>query len=116
MLIKKIQQVPAKPVQMEGAENVSVRVIFGPDDGAATFAMRVFELLAAGHTPYHTHPFEHEVLILSGQISLTTEQGPVALAPGDAVLVGANEKHQFKNLSAAQPASFLCLVPVEYQK
>ena len=43
MLVKKIKDVTATPVEMEGAENVKVRVLFGPEDGAPTFAMRVFE-------------------------------------------------------------------------
>ena len=63
MIIKTISDVAASPVQMEGAKNVSVRVVFGPADKAPTFAMRVFELDAGGHTPFHTHAFEHEVMI-----------------------------------------------------
>ena len=73
MLIKKIKDVPAVPVEMEGARDVKVRVLFGPDDNAPTFAMRVFELDKAGHTPYHSHPFEHEVIVLNGQILAVTE-------------------------------------------
>ena len=61
MLIKKIDEVKAKAVEMEGAKDVTVRVLFGPADGAPTFAMRVFEVAGGGHTPYHEHPFEHEV-------------------------------------------------------
>ncbi len=116
MLIKKIQQVPPKPVQMDGARDVNVRLIFGPDDKAPTIAMRVFEMAPSGHTPYHTHPFEHEILILSGEIAVATEKGPITLSPDNAILIAPGEPHQFKNLSNTQPASFLCLVPVEYQK
>ena len=53
MLIKRITDVGAVPVEMEGAEGASVRVIFGPADEAPNFAMRVFELAKSGHTPYY---------------------------------------------------------------
>lgn len=116
MQIKTISSVPASPVQMEGAKNVSVRVVFGPADEAPTFAMRVFELAAGGHTPFHTHPFEHEAVILTGDIAVVTEKGPIPVKVGDCILVKPNEKHQFKNQSDTQPASFMCLVPIAYQK
>ena len=116
MIIKKREDVALNPVKMDGAQNVSVRVIFGPDDKAPTFAMRIFEMEASGHTPYHTHPFEHEVVVLSGQIAVVTEKGPKPLNIGDMLLVAPNEPHQFKNLSATQKASFMCLVPIAYQK
>lgn len=116
MIIKKKSDVAANPVNMEGAQNVSVRVIFGPRDQAPTFAMRIFELDGGGHTPFHTHPFEHEVVILAGDIAVVTEKGPVPLQSGDMLLVNPNEQHQFKNLSTTQKASFMCLVPIAYQK
>jgi quercetin dioxygenase-like cupin family protein len=116
MIIKKVSDVAVKPVQMDGAKNVSVRVIFGPADHAPTFAMRIFEVAGGGHTPYHSHPFEHEVMILSGNVAIATEKGSQPLAPGDMILVSPNERHQFKNLSDTQKASFLCLVPIAYQK
>jgi quercetin dioxygenase-like cupin family protein len=116
MIIRKLSDVAANPVNMEGAEHVSVRVIFGPNDKAPTVAMRVFELDGSGHTPFHTHGFEHEVVILSGEIAIVTETGPKPLKVGDMLLVMPNEQHQFKNLSETQKASFMCLVPIAYQK
>lgn len=116
MIIKKIGDVPLQDVNMEGAKDVKVRVVFGPADNAPTFAMRVFELAPGGHTPFHTHPFEHEAIALTGDIAAVTEQGEHPLENGDVLLVAPDEKHQFKNLSDTKPASFMCLVPIEYQK
>jgi quercetin dioxygenase-like cupin family protein len=116
MIIKKRSDTALNPVKMDGAQNVSVRVIFGPDDKAPTFSMRIFELDGGGHTPYHTHTFEHEVVILSGDIAVVTEKGPIPLEVGDMLLVIPNDQHQFKNLSATQKASFMCMVPIAYQK
>lgn len=116
MLIKKIDEVEAVAVEIEGAKDVTVRVLFGPKDGAPTFAMRVFEVAGGGHTPYHEHPFEHEVMVLAGDVAVVTEDGPRPLDVSDVLLVPANEKHQFKNLSDSEPARFMCLVPIAYQK
>ena len=116
MLVKKIKEVPAAPVEMEGAENVSVRVVFGPKDEAPTFAMRVFEFDKGGHTPYHSHPFEHEVIILDGEILAVTKKGEIRLNVGDVLMVMPDEIHQFKNISDSNSASIVCLVPVEHQK
>ena len=64
MIVKKIAEVEAVPVQMEGAKDVSVQVLFGPKDAAPTFALRQFEIAVGGHTPFHKHPFEHEVVVM----------------------------------------------------
>ncbi|MHC4124455.1 MAG: cupin domain-containing protein [Planctomycetota bacterium] len=101
---------------MEGAKDVMVRVLFGPEDGAPTFAMRVFEFDKAGHTPYHSHPFEHQVIILDGEILAVTEKDEVPLSIGDVLMVIPGEIHQFKNISNSKPARLVCLIPVECQK
>jgi quercetin dioxygenase-like cupin family protein len=116
MLIKKMNDVPPQDVQMDGAKDVKVRVLFGPADNAPTFAMRIFELAPGGHTPFHTHPFEHEVVILDGDIAVVTESGDRPVQKENVVLVAPDEKHQFKNRSNTKPARFMCLVPVKYQK
>jgi quercetin dioxygenase-like cupin family protein len=116
MLIKKISDVPLQDVNMEGARDVKVRVVFGPKDNAPTFAMRVFELAPGGHTPFHTHPFEHEAVVLDGDIAAVTENGEKPLNKGDMLLIPPDEKHQFKNRSDTHSASFMCLVPIAYQK
>ncbi|MBN1764685.1 MAG: cupin domain-containing protein [Sedimentisphaerales bacterium] len=116
MLIKKIDDVAAVPVEMEGAKDVKIRVLFGPKDGSPTFAMRIFELDKSGHTPFHRHPFEHQVMVLQGDIGLVSEDGQIPIKPGDVVMVMPGEKHQFRNLSDKGPAKIMCMIPVEYQK
>ena len=115
MIVKKADSVPARNVEMKGAQGVRVRVLFGPSDDAPTFAMRVFEMSPGGHTPYHSHPFEHEVMVLNGKVGLVSEGGMRELQREDAVLIVPGERHQFRNLSGNDEARFLCLVPVEYQ-
>ena len=116
MILKRIADTPANPVQHEGAEKAAVRVLFGPEDGSPTCAMRQFEIGPEGSTPHHAHPFEHQILILEGQFALVTEKGEVPVSPGDAIMIMPQEKHQFKNTSKTQSAKLLCIVPVEFQK
>jgi quercetin dioxygenase-like cupin family protein len=116
MLVKKIKDVPVVPVAMEGAQDVSVRVLFGPQDKAPTFALRQFELAPGGCTPYHAHPFEHEVVVMQGNIALIQEESETPITVGDVVMVTPDEKHQFRNVSDTEPAKMFCIVPVEYQK
>ena len=116
MIVKKIADVEAVPVQVEGTQDVSVRVLFGPKDAAPTVALRQFEIAVGGHTPFHVHPYEHEVVVMVGKIILVSEEKEIPITVGDVVLVPANQKHQFKNNSPAETAKMLCIVPVQYQK
>ena len=116
MLIKKPSDVAIEPVQMQDAKDVTVQVLLGPKDSVPTFAMRLFELAPGGHTPYHNHPFEHEVIVMSGQIAIVASDSTYPLDIGDVILVEPNEIHQFRNHSAVDSAKFICLVPKEYQK
>jgi quercetin dioxygenase-like cupin family protein len=72
--------------------------------------MRPFAVAAGGHTPRHSHPYEHEVFVLegSGVVFEGDQQHP--LHAGDVVFVRPDEVHQFKNTGAG-PLKFLCLVP-----
>jgi len=116
MIIKKVNDIPAVPVTADEARKVRVRVVFGPKDGAPTFAMRLFEVEPGGCTPHHAHPFEHEIMILEGNLTVAGAADELPLGPGDALMLLPGETHQLRNLSPARPARFLCMVPVEYQK
>jgi len=115
MIIKHPEQVQQMPVDMEGAVGASVQVLLGPADHAPTMAMRIFELAPQGHTPYHAHAFEHEVMILDGDLAVVTPEGDIPVKPGDVMLIMPDEMHQFKNCSSTQKARFMCLVPIAYQ-
>jgi len=50
----------------EGAFRVRVKWLIDEKVGAENFAMRLFEVEPGGYTPYHKHPWEHEVFVLEG--------------------------------------------------
>jgi quercetin dioxygenase-like cupin family protein len=77
-------------------------------DGAPTFAMRIFDLAAGAETPYHHHPWEHEVFIARGTGVVKSEHGDRPFATGDTVFIAGNEPHCFVADSAVQ---FVCVIP-----
>lgn len=88
------------------AAGTSVQVML-PD--GPTFVLRVFTLKPGGHTPRHTHPWEHEVYVLSGKGRAEGERG-FDLAAGDAVYVAPGEVHSFVNRGDGD-LRFICVIP-----
>ena len=64
MKVTACEQIQAAPVEMEGAAGCRMRCLIGPDDGAPGFTMRQFDVAPGGHTPRHSHTYEHEVFVL----------------------------------------------------
>lgn len=110
MKVTHYEQVKSEPVEMEGADGCTVRWLIGDADGAPNFAMRQFEVAPGGHTPRHTHPYEHEVFVLEGEGVVYEGDTEHPLRTGDVVYVKPDEVHQFRNTSDA-PIKFLCLIP-----
>ncbi len=108
--LMKAESVEAKAVTMEGAENVSIRWLISKQDGAPNFAMRMFDVGRGGHSPLHSHSWEHEVYILEGEGKLIFEGNEKPLSGGDFVFVPGGSEHSFINTGEGR-LRFLCLVP-----
>jgi quercetin dioxygenase-like cupin family protein len=107
MLVRNLKDVETSPAY----EGIAKRVVIGPRQGAPSFVMRIFDLAAGMSTPYHTHDWEHEVFVLSGEGLAVSHHQETAVTIGDAILVVPNEPHCFKN-QAHEPFRFMCLVPL----
>ena len=110
MKVVQYEQVTAEPVQMDGAVGCRIRCLIGPEDGAPSFSMRQFEVAPGGHTPKHSHAYEHEVFILEGAGVVLEGDREHPLRAGVTVLVPPNQVHQFRNTGPG-PLKFLCLIP-----
>ena len=108
MLLRNREQVEVVTYS-DDAQGVEMRPLITEREGAPHFAMRVFKLDPDGHTPYHTHAWEHEVYILAGTGTVRGADGERALRPGDAVFVAPDEEHQFR--AGATGLQFICCVP-----
>jgi quercetin dioxygenase-like cupin family protein len=96
---------------VKAAPGVNMRVVAGPEQGAPTFVMRVFEIQPGSATPLHTHPWEHEVYLLAGKGAVRSGGGDNALTEGDAVTVLPNEQHSFLN-TGEDVLRMICIVPL----
>ena len=94
----------------EGASKLVVRWLITKEMGAENFEMRLFEMAAGGHSPYHNHPWEHEVYILEGEGLVVSEDLERPFGTGDVIFIPQNEKHQFKNTDE-KTVKFLCIIP-----
>ena len=95
----------------EGASKLKVRWLITKEMGAPNFAMRLFEMEPGGHSPFHSHPWEHEVFVLEGEGSVVSDEGEKKFRAGDVVFILPDEKHQFKN-NGGKTVRFICLVPL----
>jgi quercetin dioxygenase-like cupin family protein len=109
MIARQFADVPAETVE-EGAEGVTIRWVITEADGAPNFAMRHFTLAPGGHTPHHSHGWEHEVFVLGGHGKVGGPRGETTIVPGTVILIPPHEEHHFVN-DGDGLLTFLCLVP-----
>lgn len=116
MIIKKINQVDKKVVNMDGVVNAFRQVPIGKADGTPNLSFRVFTLEPGGHTPYHIHESEHVNYFISGKGAIKDERGDLhSIERGDFSLVMPHEKHQYLNTSDSEDLVFICAVMKEYE-
>ena len=116
MKITTLKDIEKTKVTMEGASNVWKQLPISKSHGSPTFSFRVFTVEPHGHTPYHTHPFEHLNYIISGSGELVNEDGRgYEIKTGDFALVLPNEMHQYRNKSSDEPLVLICAVPSDYE-
>lgn len=108
MKVQHYTETVAQPA--EGIPGVSVRWVINKGDGAPNFAMRVFDVQPGSASPYHTHPWEHEVFILQGEGVVRTAHGEEPFREEYVVYVAPNEEHQFVN-QGEDILRFICLIP-----
>ncbi len=110
MLTTRIDPLNTSPVDMEGVKDVSMRVLLGREHDMPHFSMRHFVVDAAGHTPHHSHDYEHQVIVLAGQGEAEQAGEIQTIRQGDVLFVEAGKEHQFRN-TGETPMEFICLVP-----
>ena len=96
------------------AQGVTKRVLIGPDQAAPNFYLRHFTLEPQGHTPRHSHSWEHEIYITEGSGSDFLENEEVELQPGMAIFVPSKREHQIK--AGMDGLKFLCIIPAIEEK
>ena len=95
----------------EKSPGVQLRTVIGADQGAPNFVMRVIELAPGVSPRYHSHPWEHEVFVLSGKGRVRSESGYTEIGEGSVIFIGPDEPHGFSNIGD-RPLRFICLIPL----
>jgi quercetin dioxygenase-like cupin family protein len=105
------REIPAQAFGEE-APGVTIRWLIDEEhDGAPIYAMRMIEIAARGHTPLHSHPFEHENFVLEGTGRLLIEGTWHDVGPGTVAFVPAGVLHTYEN-SGDGTFRYLCSIPV----
>ncbi len=107
MIIKNFKEVDA----IDMMAGVKKRIVIGKNEGAPNFVMRVFELEPGVSSPFHDHPWEHEIFVLQGSAAVKNfaeEEAPIA--EGDTVFIESGERHCLVNKGEGT-FRFICLIP-----
>ena len=96
---------------VEAAPGVLMHVVAGPNEGAPTFVMRVFEIQPGSAIPSHNHPWEHELFVVSGKGTFKSGSLNTPIEDGDAIMVLPDEPHSFVNTSE-EILRIICMVPL----
>jgi quercetin dioxygenase-like cupin family protein len=65
--LDKVKEVDVTPVELMGKAKSTIQWAITQEDGAPNFEMRYISLSAGSTTPFHAHPWEHEVYIVKGE-------------------------------------------------
>jgi len=83
----------AEAVDMDGAHGTVIRHIITEKDGAPTFNLRVLSIEAGGESPNHSHPWEHEFFVLSGEGVGVVDNKEMSIKQGDVIYVPPDVQH-----------------------
>lgn len=108
--MKKVSHKDFRGSSPEGTEGVDFRPLLAENVDPPNFYLRVFDISPGGHTPRHTHAWEHEVFVVSGTGKIMLDGAEEPLAEGDAVFVEPNEVHQFVNDGGCK-LRMVCVIP-----
>ena len=115
MHITRLDDVKKIKPNMEGAKGIYKQIPISRDHGTPTFSFRVFTIEPGGHTPLHSHHFEHVNYVIEGQGTVINGDKEHELKKGDFILVLPGETHQYKNTSEDKNMLLICAVPKEYE-
>jgi quercetin dioxygenase-like cupin family protein len=89
---------------------VTIRRVISDVDGAEATVMDVFEIASGGQTPLHSHPWEHQIFVISGRGWCSDDSGRHEFRDGDVIYVRPGESHTFGN-SGPEPVKLVCVIP-----
>jgi quercetin dioxygenase-like cupin family protein len=113
--ITALEKVKKTIPDMAGAKGLYKQIPISRENGTPTFSFRVFTIEPGGHSPLHSHSFEHLNYIIEGNGKVIVDNLEHDLKKGDFVIVQPSETHQYRNVSSSNPLVMICAVPKEYE-
>jgi quercetin dioxygenase-like cupin family protein len=94
----------------EAYTGVTIRRVISEVGGANDSVMDVFEIAPGGQSPYHSHPWDHQIFVISGRGWCRSEGTRSEFREGDVIYVKPGELHGFGN-SGTEPVTLVCVIP-----
>jgi len=110
MVVGNIDEIDRKQISGDGIKNVLKQVPIGPDQGWKDHILRVFTIQKDGHTPKHSHDWEHINYVISGSGTLEINGDKYDLKNGSFAVVPPNVEHQYSN-RGNDDFVMICIVP-----
>ena len=104
--------VKPEKVSEDMATKTWIRWLIKKEDGAPTFAMRLFTVEKEGHINAHKHPWEHEIFILDGEGEIRIGEKFYTVKKGYFIFIPPNVVHEYWNRGDSE-LEFLCMIPHE---
>ena len=105
MKIGSYKEIESKEV--EGSSKLKIKWL--NTDGSDNFAVRHCEIGSGGFSPFHKHPWEHELFVLEGNGLAINDKKSKPISAGDFISIPGNEIHQIKNTSNSS-LRILCII------
>lgn len=106
MRVISYREIEAKEVE----EGSKLKIRWLNAEGSSNFAVRHFEIEPGGYSPYHSHPWEHEIFVLEGNGTAIGNKEVEAVSVGDLISIPAGETHQIRN-TGKSTLKILCMIP-----
>jgi quercetin dioxygenase-like cupin family protein len=105
----KYDTIEASPVTNYNSQGTMIRVFISED--APNYIMRRFDMEPGGSIGVHSHPEEHEIYVLFGELQLVDGEGNREMVKADEfIFIPSEEPHGYVNKSK-KPAAFICVIP-----
>lgn len=105
-------EIEAKVVPPDMAAKTTIRWLIRSADGAPNYAMRVFEIGPGGWIKEHSHPWEHEIFVLSGNGKIKIGERWYDVGAGTFIYIPPNVPHAYEN-PGNDVFRFICVIPTE---
>lgn len=115
MFVKDIEQIEKCGVVADGVKDVDKQIPIGPEDGWDN-TLRVFTLHPGGHTPKHSHDWEHVNYVISGSGMLEIDGQKNKFTKGSFAFVPPNAEHQYSNDDGSggeEDFVMICIIPAK---